>query len=312
MKFPFQLRENCVFDVVGFGTNAVDYLIRLPEYPQFNSKTELSSQSLQAGGEVASTLVGLQRLGFKTTYAGRFGSDANGEIGMRSLIDEGVDVRFAETIGGAETQVAFILIDEQSGERTILWKRNKRLVYSKDDAPLAAAGLGKILHLTPHDTEAAIAIATTAKKHGVIVTIDIDNLFDGVENLLPLVDVIIVSNDLPEKITGLTDLQSALVKMSEKFGPAVVGVTRGTQGSMFVCDGEFIETPSFAVPGGCVDTTGAGDAFRTGFLYGMLKGETIENAALYANAVAALECRAIGARTALPTRVELEDFIACR
>jgi sulfofructose kinase len=312
MKFPFKLRVTSEFDVVGFGTNAIDYLIRLPEYPQFNSKVEFTSHSLQPGGEIASTLVGLQRLGCKTAYAGRFGSDANGEIGRQSLIDERVDTRFAEAVTDAETQLAFILIDEHSGERTILWKRDKRLGFSKDDAPLAAVSLGKILHLTPHDTDAAIVMATEAKKDGVVVTIDIDNLFDGVENLLPLVDVVIASSNFPAKVTGLNDERASLKKLVEKFGCAIVGVTLGARGSLFVCNGEFIETPSFTVPGGCVDTTGAGDAFRTGFLYGVLSGETIENTAIYANAVAALKCRSIGARTALPTWVELEDFIACR
>lgn len=310
MKFPFQLRETSEIDVVGFGTNAIDCLIGLPEFPRFNSKVEFTSHSLQPGGEVASTLVGLQRLGFRTAYAGRFGSDSNGEIGIRSLIDEGVDTQFAETIGEAETQVAFILIDEKSGERTILWRRDERLAYTKTDAPLAAAGLGKILHLTPHDAAAAISMAAKANKHGVIVTIDIDNLFDGVEDLLPLVDVVIASSDLPKKMTGLSDERASIKKLAGNFGSAIVGVTLGTRGSLFFCDGEFMETPSFTVPGGCVDTTGAGDAFRTGFLCGMLSGETIENAALYANAVAALKCRAVGARTALPTKTELEEFIA--
>ncbi|MGB7201214.1 MAG: PfkB family carbohydrate kinase [Pyrinomonadaceae bacterium] len=310
MNFPFKLRSTSEFDVVGFGTNAVDYLIRLPDYPQFNSKVEFTSQSMQAGGEVASTLVGLQRLGLRTAYAGRFGSDANGKIGMQSLIDEGVDTRFTETVEDAETQVAFVIIDEGSGERTILWKRDERLGFSKDEAPLAAASLGKILHLTPHDTDAAIIIAAEAKKDGIVVTIDIDNIFDNVDNLLPLVDVVIASSDLPKKMTGLDDERASINKLAETFGCALVGVTLGTRGSLFIADGEFIETPAFAVPGGCIDTTGAGDAFRTGFLFGMLVGETIEKAAVYANAVAALKCRAIGARTALPTKPELEEFIA--
>lgn len=312
MNFPFQLRATGEFDVVGFGTNAVDYLIRLPDYPRFNSKVEFTSQATLAGGEVASTLVGLQRLGLRTAYAGRFGADANGQIGISSLMDEGVDMHFAETVGDAETQVAFILIDERNGERTILWKRDSPLAYEKNEAPLALAASGKILHLTPHDTHAAIAMAVEAKKHGVVVTMDIDNIFDHVENLLPHVDVVITSSDLPQRMTGLNDERGAIGRLAKSFGCAIVGVTKGTRGSLFSTGGEIIETPAFEVPGGCVDTTGAGDAFRTGFLYGMLVGETIENAAVYANAVAALKCRSIGARTALPTRVELEDFITCR
>lgn len=310
MRFPFQLRASGEFDVVGFGTNAVDYLIRLPEYPRFDSKVEYRSVTLQAGGEIASTMVGLQRLGFETAYAGRFGSDANGEIGLRSLTDEGVDTRFAEIINAAETQTAFILIDERSGERTILWKRDSRLAYSKQEAPLAAAGLGRILHITAHDTDAAIAMAGEAKRYDTIVTADVDNVFDGIDDLLPLVDVVIASQNLPEKFVGESDPGFFMSATAKRFGTAIVGVTLGERGSAFLCGGEFIESPSFSVPGGCVDTTGAGDAFRTGFLFGMLNGETVERAAAYANAVAALKCRATGARAALPTRTELDELIA--
>ena len=98
--------------------------------------------------------------------------------------------------------------------------------------------------------------------------------------------------------------------MVERFGCAVTGVTLGDRGSMLYCDGNFIETDGFSVPGGCRDTTGAGDAFRVGIIYGMIKGLSIEDAARSANAVAALKCRAIGARTALPTESELLEFIS--
>jgi hypothetical protein len=79
MKFPFTLAENREFDAVGFGTNAVDFLIVTPEYPKFNSKIELDDYTQLAGGEIASTMAGLRRLGLKTAYVGRFGKDAAGD-----------------------------------------------------------------------------------------------------------------------------------------------------------------------------------------------------------------------------------------
>src|SRR5690348_10300034 len=121
MQFPFTLKDDGRFDVVGFGTNAVDFLIQVPRYPEFNSKIELSSYTQAAGGEIATTMVGLRRLGLNCSYIGRFGTDPAGEIGLRSLRDEGVDLTFAEQIEGAQTQIAFIVIDEQSGERTVIW-----------------------------------------------------------------------------------------------------------------------------------------------------------------------------------------------
>src|SRR5260221_6863497 len=102
MQFPFKLKDDRKFDVAGFGTNAVDFLIQVPEYPVFNSKVELSEYFQAAGGEVATTMTGLQRLGLKTSYAGRFGSDTAGDFGIQTLRAEGVDLTYAEQIGGAE------------------------------------------------------------------------------------------------------------------------------------------------------------------------------------------------------------------
>ncbi len=309
MNFPFQIIENNEFDVVGFGTNAVDYLIRLPEYPAFNSKVELSEYSVAAGGEIASSMAGLQRLGLRTAYVGRFGGDQAGETGRRSLIVEGVDIRYAETVANAQTQVAFILIDERNGERTVIWQRDKRLAYTSIDAPVEAATSGRLLHMTPHDTAACIGLARAARDKGVIVSVDIDNVFDGIEELLPLVDVCIVSADFPKKLLGIADKKTALREIASRFGCGVAGLTLGRAGSIFTCQDMFIKTSGFEVPGGCVDTTGAGDAFRTGFIFGMLTGQSVEESATTANAVAALKCRSIGARSALPNKIELDNLL---
>ena len=309
MRFPFQLLAKNDFDAVGFGTNAVDYLIRVPEYPAFNSKVEISEYSRSAGGEIASAMVGLQRLGLKTAYAGRFGADEAGHLGLQSLIDEGVDVTYAEISDGAQTQVAFIVIDERNGERTILWQRDKKLVYSAIDAPAEAAVRGKILHLTPHDTAACVKMAMSARANGVVISIDADNVFDGIEELLSLVDVCIVSAEFPEKLFGVADHKTALREIVSRFGCGVAGLTLGKTGSIFLCEDVFIETPGFEVPGGCVDTTGAGDAFRTGFLFGIFTGETVEESARMANAVASLKCRGLGARSTLPDRKELMTML---
>lgn len=309
MRFPFIPAENKKFDAVGFGTNAVDFLIQVPEYPRFNSKIELSDYLQLAGGEAATTMAGIARLSLKTAYVGRFGSDAEGEFGLQTLRDEKVDVTFAEKISGAKTQIAFIIIDEQSGERTVIWHRDNLLAYDETDAPIETAALGRVLHLTPHDARACLKMAQQAKAENTIVSVDIDNIFDGIEELLPYIDILISSAEFPEKFVGIRDREKALREIKSRFGCPLVGMTLGENGSLILCADEFIETKGFPVPGGCKDTTGAGDAFRVGFLYGLLKSETVETAARMANAVAALKCRALGARTSLPTAVELLQFL---
>jgi sulfofructose kinase len=309
MQFPFSVLSGTDVDVVGFGTNAVDFLIQVPYYPEFNSKVELCDYTQAAGGEVATTMVGLQRLGVKTAYIGRFGDDQSGSFGVQTLRDEGVNVSYAEQIAGAKTQIAFIIIDERSGERTVIWKRDEKLAFTESDAPVDAVSRCKVLHLTPHDIKACIRMAKQAKELGVIVSADIDNNFPGIDELLSFVDIAVMSADFPGKFLGIGDRRDALRQMHSRFGSGVVGITLGEAGSLLLCQDEFIETPGYQVPGGCKDTTGAGDSYRVGLIYGLLNGESVEESARLANAVAALKCRAVGARTALPTRAELTEMI---
>lgn len=305
MRFPFTFRSHTEFGVFGFGTNAVDFLIEVPEYPKFNSKTRLTSYTRAPGGEVATTMVGLQRLGVRTSYAGRFGDDDAGAFGRLSLQEEGVDLSYSEVVEGASTQIAFIVIDERNGERTVIWDRDEDLRFEADEAPIEAIERSQVLHFTPHDVEACAILAKEARRSGVIVSADIDDMFDGAEELFSLVDVFIAAADLPSKLFGPIEKRAALRRLRDLFGCRVIGLTQGQEGSLLLCEDVFIETRGYAVPGGCRDTTGAGDSFRVGLLYGMLKGETVEIAAEMANAVAALKCRAVGARTALPTESEL-------
>src|SRR5882762_9380326 len=101
MRFPFNVPKNKPFDAVGFGLNAVDHLIVVPEYPAFDTKLLLLEHKQTTGGQAATTMVALQRLGLETAYAGRFGSDAEGQFSLESLKSEGVNSEFAEVVAGA-------------------------------------------------------------------------------------------------------------------------------------------------------------------------------------------------------------------
>jgi sulfofructose kinase len=201
------------------------------------------------------------------------------------------------------------VIDGRTGERTVIWQRDAKLAYTEAEAPVGFATRGKILHFTPHDARACLRLATAAKASGSIVSIDIDNLFDGVDELLHQVDILVTSAEFPERLLGIVDKKTALREMTARYGCAIAGITLGERGSMLLSSDTFIETPGFAVPGGCKDTTGAGDAFRVGLLYGLLKRASIEETTRMANGVAALKCRAVGARTSLPTAGELDTLL---
>jgi sulfofructose kinase len=312
MRIPLAVPNEREFDAVGFGLNAVDHLIVVPEYPAFDSKVRLNEYTRSAGGQTATAMVALQRLGMRTAYAGTFGSDDAGRFGLQTLKDEGVNLEYAKVVPDAGNQIAFIIIDGRSGERTIIWDRDERLAYASDEAPTALASRGRVLHLDAHDPPACVQMALAARAAGVIVSLDVDNIYEGLPELLPLVDVLISSAEFPERLTGISDERSSLQEIKTLYGCALVGMTMGPRGSLVYCNDRFIETPAFAVPGICRDTTGAGDAFHAGVIFGILRGEELESTLKLANGVAALKCRALGARTALPSAEELHEFIGVK
>lgn len=311
MRFPFEPPPAREFDAVGFGLNAVDHLVVVPHYPEFDTKIRLVEHERGAGGQTASTMAGLRRLGLRTAYAGRFGSDDAGRFGFEALSAEGVDVSRAEVVEGARNQVAYILVDARTGERTVIWDRDERLAYAPGEAPRGFAARGRVLHMDAHDPRACAVVAREARRTGTVVSLDIDNIYDGLEELLPHVDLLVSSKEFPRRLTGLTEERAALAATKSRLRPdAVVGMTLGERGAVVYHGGRFVETPAYAVPGGCRDTTGAGDAFHTGLIYGLLRGEEVEGCLALGCAVAALKCRALGARTALPSAQELENFLS--
>ncbi|MFN2595674.1 MAG: carbohydrate kinase family protein [Pyrinomonadaceae bacterium] len=310
MRFPFDIPPAREFDAVGFGLNAVDHLVVVEEYPAFDTKTRFLEHATGAGGQTASAMVALRRLGWRTAYAGRFGSDAEGRFGLQTLIDAGVEVSRAQVVEGARTQTAYIVIEGRTGERTIIWDRDERLAYRADEAPTGFAARGRVLHLDAHDPLACAALAREARAAGTVVSADVDNVYPGLEELLPLIDVLVSSAEFPRRLTGIADERAALVEVKSRLrSESVVGMTLGARGAVLFHEGRYVESPALPVPGACRDTTGAGDAFHAGLLHAMLSGASIEDSLRAGCAVAALNCRRLGARAGLPTREELAKFV---
>ena len=170
-----------------------------------------------------------------------------------------------------------------------------KLAFGVDEVPADIAGKSKVIHMTPHDTLAGIRLAKAARASGTIVSIDIDNVFDGVEDVLENVDILISSVEFPSKFLGISDQRTAI---AAQIALQMRNRRRHTGSSRiaFAHRGRDVyRIAGFDVPGGCQDTTGAGDAFRVGLLHGLLTGESVEDSARMANAVAALKCRRVGA-----------------
>jgi len=309
MRFAITIPSDRDFDVVGLGLNAVDHLVTVPRYPSFNTKTRLTEHRQLAGGQVSSAMVGAQRLGLRTSYLGKVGDDYEGRLLVGSLLSEGVECAGVIVAPGARTQGAVIIIEQFSGERTILWSHDEGTRISPDELHRPAITRARVLHLDGYDTQAAARAARWAHEAGIAVTIDLDTAYRGLDELLPLVDFLIMSQGLAAELSGVMDERAALKQLHERFGCYLVAMTQGARGALAYIESQFIASPAFRPPV-CRDTTGAGDAFRAGFIYGLVRGLGVEETMRTANAVAALKCRELGARDGLPTADELQGFLA--
>jgi sulfofructose kinase len=309
-RFNLSLPSDRPFDVVGFGLNAVDHMVVVPRYPEFNSKIRLLEQSRHCGGQIASALTALARLGCITRYIGKVGSDDAGALQLAQLSAEGVEHSYVQQVAGANNQIAFIIIDASNGERTIIWDRDDRLAFQAEEVDKAAIQSGRILHIDGHDIAADIRAAQYAHEAGMPVVIDVDNFYPGADQLLPHIDFLVTSSDFPARATGVTDPHQALAKLKEMSGAYFVAMTIGRAGVMAYHQGEYLTIPGFEVE--CRDTTGAGDAFHGGFIYGLLQGMTIVETLRFANAVAAMKCCQLGAQSGLPTLAEVAEFLSQR
>lgn len=296
------------FDVVGLGLNATDVAIEVPAYPPFNSKVEFLSAARQAGGQVATALVVCQRLGLRTKYIGRVGSDEAGRFQLESLRAEGVDLEDVRVVPDCPNQAAYIVIDRQSGERTILWRRDPRLTIRPEELrPEMVAG-ARLLHVDGHDAPAAAQAGRWARAAGIAVTADVDNIYPGVEGLLEVTDYLISSASFPAAYTGEADLFRALELINGRHPMKLVAATLGRDGVLALAGGRFLYEPAFAVA--CRDTTGAGDVFHGAFAYGLLQGWPVERVLQFSNALAGLSCRAVGARSGIASRAEAEALMS--
>lgn len=282
------------FDVVGIGLNATDTLIIVPHFPSYAGKGPFTQEILSPGGQVASAMVTCAKLGLRTKYIGTVGDDERGRIQLESLQGSGIDLTHVQQRKGCPNQSAYIVIDQSTGERTVFWQRPECLRLDPSEIEESMITSARLLHIDGHDTPAMEKAARIARSHGIPVTVDVDTIYQGFERVLPHVDYLISSSEFPSQWTHETDPFKALAKIQDEFGIRCAAMTLGAHGALARVDGKFHYSPAFVV--NCVDTTGAGDVFHGGFCYGVLAGWEIGRILDFSNAMAALNCTAIGAR----------------
>jgi len=292
-------------DVVGVGINATDTILRLPRFPSPDSKVELLSADLKAGGQVASAVTACCRWDLAARYVGKIGDDAAGKFQMEEMAREGVEAHWIMARGHA-SQSAFILVDQQTGERTVLWKRDPWIALRSEDLQRQWIAGARLLLVDGHDTEAATTAARWAHEEKIPVLADLDNLYPGVEALLELVDYPVMSKDFPERLTGEPDLLKSLPRICREYRCRTVAATLGRMGVLAWDRTRFLACPGFHVQ--VMDTTGAGDIFHGAFAYGLVRSWPMDEILEFSSAAAALNCTALGARGGIATLNEISHL----
>jgi sulfofructose kinase len=295
-----------VVDIVGVGLNATDTIIRLPHFPAFNSKVEYLTSQVLPGGQVATAVTACARWGLTARYVGKIGDDDFGRLQREEMQKAGIESHWI-AVPNCQSPASFILVDEDSGERTVLWKRDARLELLPSDLREDWVRQARVLHVDGHDCVGATAAAKIARAAGIPVTADLDNRYPGVEVLLENIDYMIASRDFPRRITGEADLFVSLPAIASRFGCRLAAATLGADGVLAWDGSRFHYSPAFDVKP--VDTTGAGDVFHAAFAFALLHGDALPRALEFSCAAASLSCLWMGARGGIRSLEEVEKLI---
>ena len=292
-----------MIDVVGVGANSVDRVYRLPMFPSPEgpaSKLRIAQHEVTAGGQTATTLCTCAAMGLTTRYVGATGNDDGGRLIRDELSRRGVDVS-RSVVRDASNAYAVILIDDTRGERVVLWDRNSLLDLTPDEIGADAIADARLLHVDDVDIEASLHAASIAAKAGVPVTSDIETVSDSSDALIAAMTVPIFAEHVLEPLTGEHDVERALRKLRQRH-TGMLCVTLGARGAMLLAGDRLYEEPAPQTT--VVDTTGAGDVFRGGFIAALLRGDAPEDILRFANAAAAISCSRAGAIAGVPSLPE--------
>lgn len=291
--------------VVGSGQSSVDHLCVITRHPRLDGKQTLLRYEVQPGGQVPTALVALARWGVPTAYVGTFADDPGGILVRGSLAWEGIDLRGSTTRRNRRQPVSVILVDQSTGERSVL-SEPPPPGLELPPIPHELLARSEILLHDATDMNHATQAAYAAKEFGVKVVLDIDHPQAGVEELLRATDVLVASRDFFRLFTNEERIDKAL-RQTARLGPWFVAATLGVGGAFAVIRGRAVFVPAHRVLP--VDTTGAGDVFHAGCIYGLLQGWAPERILRFAAVSAALKCRSLGGRPGIPSRDEVEALL---
>jgi ribokinase len=292
--------------VAGLGQCSLDYLAVVDAFPEEDTKKEVIEWNEQGGGPVATALVALSRLGVSSRFYGITGEDYAGEKIIQSFLDEGVDVRGLVKRKRMSSQIAFIVIGKDTAKRTIFWKRPSGEALRAEELGDDFLAGSDFLLLDGLMKDSSLSASARARELNIPVMLDAGRARPGMLDVARRSDYVVASEEFARDL-GWDITPEILQREREKLGVKVLTITLGIRGSITVSIDQVVQTPAFKVE--AVDTTGAGDVFHGGYVYGILQNWNLRDIILFASALAALKCRKIGGREGIPQLNEVMSFL---
>ena len=300
-------RHDFMMNIVGIGANVFDTLYTVEKYPNEDTKMRADKVKVSGGGPCATGLVAASKLGENCAFIGNLTDDGGAKFLMDDFKKYGVDTQFIDIKPGYNTFCSCIWLAKNTASRTCVFFKGNVPQTVIDDNKAKAIADAKILMVDGNDIEAAIEGAKIAKKNGTKVLYDAGGLYDGVENLLPLADILIPSEEFALGHTHAQTAEDAAKILFEKYNPEIAVVTQGKEGGI-IYDGKTIEKyPAFLVD--AVDSNGSGDVFHGAFAFAVCMSYNYKKCCVFASAVSALKCTKIGSREGVPTFDETIEFL---
>lgn len=293
--------------IVGIGANVYDTLITLSDFPCEDTKMRADGVKVSGGGPCATGLCAAAKLGAKAAFIGTLADDVCGQFLMSDMAKYGLDNSFINTVSGYAAFTSYIWLNKKNATRTCVFDKGNipslELTAQQKNAIVAS----DILMVDGNELDAAVNGAQIANANGTKVLYDAGGLYDGVERLLSLTDILIPSAEYAMGHTNTADIETAARALFEKYTLEIVVVTDGKNGGVMYDGNEVWHYPAFPVK--AVDSNGAGDVFHGAFAFGLQMGYDYKKCCIFSSAVSALKCMGVGARESMPSFEDVIEFL---
>lgn len=293
--------------ICGIGACVSDLLLSLPAYPTEDTKVCAENVRTCGGGPVATGLCAAAKLGVSAAFIGDLAGDDAGVFLKNDFLSRNVAVPFVNLIPDTRSFRSVLWLCADKGSRTCVFDRGnvpERPLTEEEKALIAEA---EILMVDGNRLEMALEGAKIAKENGTRVLYDCGGLYEGVEKLLALTDIMIPSEEFALGATGCDSPRRAAEALYKTYSPEIVVVTQGKRGGLLY-DG--LGTYGYPIyPAKVVDSNGAGDVFHGAFAAGTIFGLSPLRCCHFSSAVSALKCTGIGARDSVPDFETVREFL---